>query len=312
MSEFVIEGRTLTAYKGLGGDVVIPDDKGILYIGEYAFALYTTDRTIQNPDDDDDYNKTPGTNSTIKSVTIPEGVEDIKKYAFYNCTALETVTLPSTIRYVREYAFSYNTNAITSDGKAASSSLANINLKDVEVIGAHAFANCTKLTSLDLSTCYAIGNEAFLGCTGLTTVDISKLRNSGSGVFKNCTNLTSYVTDSKGQTRLGEEMFYNSGLTTAAINSTQIPARAFANCAELKSIVVNGNVVTIGDYAFANNPKLESIIVNGSVEYLNQNAMANNVNLFSVTLPNSIVNVQDGVLSGNIKLEEVKFQKIHI
>lgn len=309
MSEFVIEGRTLTAYKGLGGDVVIPDDKGILYIGEYAFALYTTDRTIQNPDDDDDYNKTPGTNSTIKSVTIPEGVEDIKKYAFYNCTALETVTLPSTIRYVREYAFSYNTNAITSDGMAASSSLANINLKDVEVIGAHAFANCTKLTSLDLSTCYAIGNEAFLGCTGLTTVDISKLRNSGSGVFKNCTNLTSYVTDSRGQTRLGEEMFYNSGLTTAAINSTQIPARAFANCAELKSIVVNGNVVTIGDYAFANNPKLESIIVNGSVEYLNQNAMANNVNLLSVTLPNSIVNVQDGVLSGNIKLEEVKFQK---
>ena len=308
LSEFVIEGRTLTAYKGLGGDVVIPDDKGILYIGEYAFALYTTDRTIQNPDYDDDYNKTPGTNSTIKSVTIPEGVEDIKKYAFYNCTALESVKLPSSIRYIREYAFSYNTQAITSSGDAASSSLSEINLEDVEVIGARAFANCTKLTSINLSTCYAMASEAFRGCTGLTTVDISKLRNAANGIFKDCTNLTSYITDSNGQTRLGEEMFANSGLVEATINSTQIPASAFANCKNLKKIVVNGNVVTIGENAFANNPNLESIVINGTVEYMNKNAMANNAKLQTVTLPNSSVTVADGILSGDTSLTEIKFQ----
>lgn len=301
-SEFVIESRTLTAYKGLGGDVVIPSDKGILYIGAYAFSLYTTDRTVQNPDDDDDYNKTPSQNTTITSVTIPDGVEDIKKYAFYNCAALETVTLPSSVKYVRDYAFSTNTSL------NIYSSLKNINLENVEVIGEGAFANCTKLESVALTKCYAIGKEAFMGCTGLTTVDISKIRNSGSGVFKNCTNLTSYTTDKNGQTRLGEQMFYNSGLTSAEVYSTQIPQEAFSNCKNLTSIVVKGSVVTIGNKAFANNPKLTSVNIQGSVEYLNDQALANNPLLESVTLPNSSVKVGSNVLSNDPKLTTLNFQ----
>ena len=307
-SEFVIESRTLTAYKGLGGDVVIPADKGILYIGAYAFSLYTTDRTVENPTDDDDYNKTPSTNTTIKSVVIPDGVEDIKKYAFYNCTGLESVTIPSSVKYIREYAFSFNSALTDSTGHKIKSSLTNVNLSNVEVIGENAFAYCTGLTSVSLNKCYAISDYAFRGCTGLTSVDISKLRNSGIGVFKDCTNLTSYTTDPNGQTRLGEEMFYNSGLTSASVNSTQIPARAFSNCAALSSVVVNGSVVTIGEEAFANNPKLTTITINGTVEYLNDLALANNKSLTEITLPNSSVKISGSPLSNNPELTTLKFQ----
>ena len=49
-SEFVIENRMLIAYKGLGGEVVIPDDEGILYISSYAFCLYDTDISIEITD----------------------------------------------------------------------------------------------------------------------------------------------------------------------------------------------------------------------------------------------------------------------
>ncbi len=307
-SEFVIESRTLTAYKGLGGDVVIPADKGILYIGAYAFSLYTTDRTVENPTDDDDYNKTPSTNSTIKSVVIPEGVEDIKKYAFYNCTGLESVTIPSSVKYIRENAFSFNSNLTDSYGYKIKSSLTSIDLSNVEVIGENAFAYCTGLTSISLNKCYAISDYAFRGCTGLTSVDISKLRNSGIGVFKDCTNLASYITDSNGQTRLGEEMFYNSGLTSASVNSTQIPARAFANCSKLETVVVNGKIVTIGNEAFANNPKLTKITINGTVEYLNDLALANNKILEEVTLPNSSVKISGSPLSNNPNLQTLIFQ----
>ncbi len=302
-SEFVIESRTLTAYKGLGGEVTIPDDKGILYIGAYAFSLYTTDRTVQNPDNNDDYNKTPSSNSSITKIIVPEGVEDIKKYAFYNLSALEEVELPSSIKYIREYAFSTNTV------NSVHSSLKKVNLGSVEVIGEGAFANCTKLESVDLTKCYAIGKEAFMGCTSLTSVDISKVRNSGSGVFKNCTNLTSYTTDPNGQTRIGAQMFYNSGLTSVTINSTQIPAEAFSHCSNLTSITVNGKVVTIGESAFANNPKLTNVTINGSVEYLNDYAIANNSSLTTVVLPNSSVKISSFVLANNPNLTSVTFQQ---
>ena len=42
-SDFEFSNGIITKYKGKGGDVVIPDDKGILYIGPYAFSLYESD-----------------------------------------------------------------------------------------------------------------------------------------------------------------------------------------------------------------------------------------------------------------------------
>lgn len=130
-SEFVIdESRTLVAYKGLGGDVVIPDDEGILYIGAYAFCLYDTDKSIELPDDDYDANKIPKSNTTVTSVTIPAGVKEIRKYAFYNCTGLKTVILPDSVKIIREYAFN-------KDEK-----LTEIDLSHVELVGAYAFSGC--------------------------------------------------------------------------------------------------------------------------------------------------------------------------
>ena len=74
---FIIENRTLVAYKGLGGEVVIPDDEGILYIGAYAFCLYETDRTIEVTEEDYDKNKIPASNTSITSIVVPYGVEEI-------------------------------------------------------------------------------------------------------------------------------------------------------------------------------------------------------------------------------------------
>ena len=72
-------------------------------------------------------------NTSITEIVIPYGVEEVQKYAFYNCSSLKSVTLPSTIKFVREYSF-YR------DAK-----LKDINLENVEVIGAHAFHGCTQL-----------------------------------------------------------------------------------------------------------------------------------------------------------------------
>lgn len=296
-SEFIIENRTLVAYKGLGGDVVIPDDKGIFYIGDYSFCLFTADKNVQNPDDDMDFNKTPHSNTTVKSVKIPEGVEDIQKYAFYNCEALETVELPKSIRYIRQYAFSGN------------KSLKSINLEDVEVISDGCFYNCGNLgisETLDLSSCYTIGIGAFMNCTGLQTIDLSKLRNTGRRAFMGCTNLTTVTFNAL--TKLSVEMFRGTGLTSVELNVNQIPEMSFYDCKNLTSVVINGSVITIGKNAFANNPSLATATINASVEYLNEGAFANDTNLTSVVLPNSSVRVEDSIFSGDTALVNVSFQ----
>jgi hypothetical protein len=160
-SEFVIEGQTLTAYKGAGGKVVIPDDEGILYIGSFAFSLYTTDYEIKIEDDDYDAAKTPSANDTITSVVIPADIMEIQRYAFYNCTALEKVTFEvnekgDSCPFIKDYAFYKNT------------ALKEINLDEVNLIGERAFYGCTGLTNINISKVYAMGRQAFAECNNIT------------------------------------------------------------------------------------------------------------------------------------------------
>lgn len=48
----------------------------------------------------------------IKDLVIPEGVENINNYAFYDCSELSSVTIPNSITSIGEYAF-YGCNELT-------------------------------------------------------------------------------------------------------------------------------------------------------------------------------------------------------
>ncbi len=301
LNEFIVESRVLVSYKGLGGDVVIPDDKGIMYIGPYAFSLYNTDDTDVNPDNDGDANKVPYGNNKITSVVIPEGCEQIQKYAFYNCTSLKSVHLPSTIRFIKEYAFAYDTNVYSS------SALEVINLEDVECVGHNAFEGCDKLKEIDLSNCYTLGAYSFASCTSLSSVDLTKVRNAGKNTFYNCKNLTTVISNEA--TKISEGMFENSGVTSIELYTTAIPARAFYNCKNLTSIIINGKLVSIGENAISNNPNLTLVDIKAKVEYINEKAINNNESLERLVLPNSSVKVSKNAFANCPKLTTVEFQE---
>lgn len=300
-SEFIVEGSQLTGYKGLGGDVVIPDNLGILYVGPYAFSLYITDDDIPVDEDDWDRNKIPQGNNTITSVTIPGDVIEIQKYAFYNCPNLKKVEIlkapnGDSPNVIREFAFK---DCV---------SLEDINIDDVQIIGASAFENCSSLvlTQEDFKETYALGQNAFRNCDSLTFVDITTVRNTWPYVFADCDNLTSVTMGSK--TKLSVGMFMNSGLKSVDVYADRIPVSCFANCVDLTTVKIKNNIVYVGASAFENCVKLNSVVFDGSTEIIETEAFKNCVALASISLPNSAVIIEDGVFSGCTALETVAIQ----
>ena len=295
-SEFVIENRTLVAYKGLGGEVVIPDDEGILYIGAYAFCLYDTDMSIILSEEDYDANKIPAMNTSVTSVVIPEGVEEIQKYAFYNCTGLQSVTIPDSVKFIREFAFYGNTD------------LKDINLNNIEMIGREAFTNCEnlELDKDELLKTYTIGKNAFENCNSLITLDLTSLRNSGKEIFKNCKGLTSVVLGEN--TKLSYAMFVGSGLETVDIyEKIEIPEYCFALCEDLTVVNIYNSLVGIKEGAFSECPKLERINMHGNVGYFGDQVFYSCTGLKSIILPNNSITLGGYCFYMCESLQEVYF-----
>ena len=294
-SEFVIENRMLVAYKGLGGDVVIPDDEGILYIGAYAFCLYDTDQSIELTDDDYDANKIPSMNTSVKSIVIPDGVEEIQKYAFYNCTSLERVVIPSSVKYIREYAF------------CKDEELTTINLENIQVIGKQAFEDCVLLDNISLNKIYAIGVSAFEGCTSLSKIDLSTLRNTGERAFKDCTNLKQ-VTLSE-NTKLASAMFVNTGIETIDIyEKVQIPTFCFAQCEKLQTVNIHNNLIVISKGAFSECHSLKNVNFIGEVKEIGEQAFYECSSIQKIVLPNNQVTLGNYCFYRCESLTEVEFQ----
>ena len=101
----------------------------------------------------------------IVSVTVPEGVTEVKAYTFCGFKDLIQVTLPEGVTSIGEYAFS------------GCSSLTSITIPEsITAIGDSAFWGCSSLTGITIpESVTAIGEDAFSGCRRLTDVSITDL-----------------------------------------------------------------------------------------------------------------------------------------
>ena len=292
-SEFIIENRTLVAYKGKGGNVVIPDDEGILYIGSYAFSHYDLDNEKEVEKDENGYydmddKKTPLGNDTVTSVTIPEGVQTIQKHAFWGCTALREVKLPESCETISEYAFT------------GCELLENVNFDHVKIIADYAFKGCKSLTcdelgGANMNKLYAVGQEAFAS-TRFSSLSLPGLSKVGIGAFSGCTKLASVTLGQK--TRISKEMFKGcESLKSVEIYSDTIGDNAFEGCVALTSVTFKNDLTYVGDSSFLGCKALNSVTFCGVVEQIAPYAFYGCAKLKTLNLPNCEIAIGDGAFA---------------
>ena len=257
-------GVTITGYTGASPIVKVPEQingQTVVSIASSAFAY----------------------NTNIRSINIPDTVENIAGGAFEGCSSLESMTIPfvgeSRTASKSYQLFGYIFGTSSYDGGVAttqyySSEYRTTNyipssLKSVTVTGGNilygAFYNCSGLKSVIIGDCVtSIGYSAFNSCTSLTSVTIGDgVTSIGYYAFYGCSGLTS-ITIPNSVTSICDWTFWGcSGLTSVTIpnNVTSIGYRAFDDCSGLTSVTIGNSVTRIDYSAFSGCSSLETITI---------------------------------------------------
>ena len=245
---FTTNSIYLMSYKGNGGTVTIPDDRGITTIYSYAFSNYEfVPKDLEAGDvidDEDPYEIKQWFlgEDTITSVIIPEGVTTIEAYAFAGLTALTHVKFPTTLRRIGVGAFYGCTNLKTLEG-----------IEYVQFIGERGFYDCDlrNIQPDQMKEMVAIGDYAFQNCNFSQLRLSEKTQSIGIGAFCNNVNLSSLIFDAS-KVKVGASAFEScKSLVSVEINAAVISAGAFRDCKALSSVKLGSDVAVIGEYAFS-------------------------------------------------------------
>lgn len=189
-------------------------------------------------------------NTTVTSVTIEDGVEEIKLGAFDRCSGITTLSLPDSVTLIDDYAFYQCTNL------AGTLDLPS-NLVEM---GRLAFSGDTKITGelVIPNTVTTMDAGVFQQCSGLTSVTFeenSTLTSIPEYTFYKCTNLSGEIILPNTITSIGPSAFYEVTKLTGDLvipNAvTTIGRSAFHGCTGFNGeLTLSSNLVEIGDYAF--------------------------------------------------------------
>ena len=248
----------------------------------------------------------------LVSVTVPEGVTEVKAYTFYGFKDLIQVTLPEGVTTIGEYAFS------------DCSSLSSITLPEsVTAIGRSAFADCSSLSSITIPEgVTTIGGSAFSYCSSLTSITIPEgVTSIGGSAFYGCSSLIS-ITLPQGLTAIGDRAFqFCSCLNSITLPEgvTTIGEDAFDWCSSLKDVSIT-DLAAWCSIAFGNeedNPlyKAENLYLNGElvetleipegVTVIRQGLFRNAACIRRVALPKGLKGVAANAFYGCRKIQEV-------
>ena len=229
-----------------------------------------------------------GINSSIKYITIDDGVTYLGDSLFYDFNILENIKLPESLEQIGEYTFKNCT------------SLTNLILPDsITEIAGEAFSNCVSLGKVTLpKNLTLLGNGVFENCNAeiifpaslkcipimgdnaVTKVNIPEgVKIIGEDAFWACSNLKEITLPST-ITNIERSAFFNTPITEFVYpqNIDNIPANAFYGT-KLKEFSVPDNVTEIDDCAFYDCTDLKKITIPEFVTYIGNDVFKNCRNL---------------------------------
>lgn len=290
-----------------GGEKTYEDEQGVVYSLKNNKYTVTSikDKDATTFDIPESINGTPVTalanfvfaeNLNLKTVTLPDSLEDIGNYAFSYCP-VDSITLPQNLKFLGDGAFAgCALKEITiPDGITeikghtfASNPLMTVNLPaNLVSIGNQAFAECEALQSITLpQKVETIGDSAFSDCTSLSEVKLpSNLTSIGRKAFSGCSELLRVSTEG------GNSQYFSLPQTV-----TEIGDSAFMNCAKLKLVNVPDNVVTLGYKVFDQCTSVTAVTIGNKVETIADGAFGG-CPITSLYLPVSLKEIGYGAFS---------------
>ena len=208
--------------------------------------------------------------SSLKSITLPEGLSTISGNAFKYCSSLTEVYLPDTTSYIDELAFtglSGITFSVAKDSYAKNWVVAHgftyVEREPAEIASGSCGGNLTwSLTSDGVLTIFGTGS--------MTTYS-----GAGSIPWYNNRGLITKVIIGEGVTKLTTNAFYGcnnlSAVEFAESGSLkQIGGAAFKSCSSLKSITLPEGLSTISGNAFKYCSSLTEVYLPDTTSYIDE------------------------------------------
>ena len=260
----------------------------------------------------------------LNNIELPNGVTDIYSFAFAFCTSLTDIKLPNSLINIFGWAFNgcsglkeivipEGVEVIGGSAFWKCSNLEKIKIADtVKELQTSAFKECTSLTSIIIpSGVTSISYELFYGCTSLITVFIHEgIKVIDSTAFTGCTSLTyseydnAYYFGSVSNSYLMLIKAKSTSISSCEIHpdTRYISAGAFSNCSRLTSIVIPGNVISVGERAFMNCYSLTAVKICEGVKIINSSAFSYCDNLSSVIICSSIEKLSNSLFNYSDKI----------
>lgn len=305
----VIDGHPVYAIENLRGSILkhVVVSEGIEVIGDGAFNSNGVD--------------------TLESISLPQSVKKIERFAFCGQGKLREVSLGGVVE-IGDYAFQ------------ACPNLKQIVLPDtVEAIGTWAFAD-TGLTSLTIpANVTKLGESFVLNCASLTALYIAPENTNyeivdgllydipGKTLCYALPDVSGAVVIRDGTVRIGSDVFNEHDITSVRLPDSlqKIGGGAFSSCRGLMEISLPEGLTSIGNHAFYGCMQIEKLVLPEGLKYLGSGAFGRCRALTEVTipegvtrmwatfayctslrtlnLPNGLTEMRDGVVEGCDSLE---------
>lgn len=231
----------------------------------------------------------------LASVSLSDAVTAIGSNAFYNCAALTAIKIPAAVETIDSGAF-YGCNRlidVTID-------------ENLKTIGSTAFGNCTALSCIEIPyTVSSISNDAFYN--RIPTFKIRGYKDSYAEDYAYDNNITFEALDGeipdavraegKLNSDISWKLSYGGKLTISGVGDMPSYSGAsgygwYVYRNNIKYIIIENGINTIGDNAFNTYTKVRSVSLPISLKTIGANAFYNCKLLSSVEIPDSVTAIR--------------------